>query len=82
MSKMNDTLVDVENQIIGRAGEGIRSFFEAQVEAGEQHLRGASPPSVGTSAPAFSLEGTDGVVSLSELTASGPAILLFLRGHW
>ena len=60
----------------------FRAFFEAQVDAGDQHLTVSNPLMAGATAPAFSLEGTNGPVSLSDLTANGPAILLFLRGHW
>lgn len=79
---MNEILADVEDDIVSQAGEGIHPFFQAQLEAGEQHLERAVVPKVGDLAPEFSLPGTDGQVALADLIADGPAVLLFLRGHW
>jgi len=42
-----------------------------------------APAATEVAAPAFSLPAHDGrTVSLSELVAEGPAILVFYRGHW
>lgn len=82
MGEMDDALSDVESKIISRAGEGVRAFFDDQVQAGLDHLEGVDPPTVGSRAPDFELVGSDGQVSLDQLVSHGPAVLLFLRGHW
>lgn len=43
----------------------------------------SAPAAADASAPEFSLASHDGrMVSLDELVARGPAILVFYRGHW
>ncbi len=83
MAGMNESLAAVEADIVGRLGKGISPFFEAQVDAGAQHLKATNVPGVGNMAPSFVLPGTSGTpVGLTDLIANGPAILLFLRGDW
>jgi hypothetical protein len=49
----------------------------ASAQAGKPALK------VGDKAPDFSLPNGDGKpVSLSELTAKGPVVLIFYRGYW
>lgn len=44
--------------------------------------RGPTVP-VGADAPSFSLRShLGGEVTLEQLTAAGPAVLIFYRGHW
>lgn len=45
-------------------------------------VRAQGPPAAAL-APAFSLEDHRGhAVSLAQITADGPAVLVFYRGHW
>jgi peroxiredoxin len=49
----------------------------------EPSLKTAALPQVGQTAPDFELPDSTGAMRrLSELTASGPLVLLFYRGHW
>jgi len=42
-----------------------------------------APPAVEARAPDFSVRAHDGrTVTLGDLLAKGPAILVFYRGHW
>lgn len=82
MEEMRGALKELDAQIVEAFGEAARSFNEAQVAAGEQHLEGRRMLDVGDRAPDFVLTGSDGTTALQEIVVNGPAVLLFLRGDW
>ena len=69
---------------------GVGALFAAlALFAGYQYLfvwrlsTRAAPLAAGAPAPAFSLPDEQGrTVTLTSLTAQGPAVLVFYRGHW
>ncbi|MFO0551455.1 MAG: hypothetical protein U0271_23895 [Polyangiaceae bacterium] len=57
---------------------GVVALFGASCVS----TRGPTVP-VGAEAPSFSLRShLGGDVTLEQLTAAGPAVLIFYRGHW
>ena len=80
---LNQELAEVELEIIGRRGEGIRALFDAQVSKAGSHLATASCLQAGDIAPEFSLlSTTDQAISLQTALLQGPVILTFYRGSW
>ena len=56
---------------------------QSKVTMTEPPLKTAALPQVGQTAPDFELpDSTRAMRRLSELTAYGPLVLLFYRGHW
>ena len=56
---------------------------QSKVTMTQPSLKAAMLPQVGQPAPDFELPDSTGAMRcLSELTASGPLVLLFYRGHW
>ena len=49
---INEILKDVESEILGRRGDGIKALFESQISAAETHLATARVLSLGDTAPA------------------------------
>ncbi len=80
---LSQALLEVEDDIVHRRGEDIRSLFDAQIAEAGSHLARAARLMVGAVAPDFSLTSTSSrTVSLSNLLDRGPVILTFYRGSW
>jgi len=82
-TSINQELAEVEQEIIGRRGEEIRTLFDAQVSKAGLHLATLNCLQADDIAPDFSLLTTnDQTISLQETLLQGPVILTFYRGSW
>lgn len=72
---------------IAGAVRALSPFFAGNVDRFVARLQqaeaGASAPAVGETMPGFMLPDTEGrLLTLDDVLADGPAIVVFYRGHW